>query len=200
MSPEARAVVRTLRLSSSPRAGVTLMEALVGMLLLGVIGAVFASIYRNLDRSAGKISEDVELQSLVKGLDQELHADLDRAGFGLEGSPVFGYMETKRVRIFYRDLIGSYCSEGQLAGVYYGQANGGISRSVTCDGVDVQRRSTGANRDSLDISFRYLDNKGMATADPGLVRNVEYTLSANSLRHNYAKSRVIKGNVNLVNN
>lgn len=184
----------------SRSAGVTLVEMLVGIGLLGVLGVVFASSYRNLNRSASKASEDVELQTLVKNLEQTLHADLDRAGFGLEGGAVFGAMEAKRVRFYYRDLVGSYCRQGQLVGVQYAQSNSGVGRVVTCDGTEVRDKSTVAVLDSIDISFRYRDNKGAVTADPGLVKNVEYTLSAFSLRHQYAKNRTTKGNVNLVNN
>lgn len=188
------------RSTASRARGATLVEMLVGLGLLSVVGVIFSSVYRSMAGSTSRVVATADMQTLVKSMDQQIHADLARAGFGLQGIGVFTRMQAKNAQFNYRDLLGTYCKEGQLASIQYAQAGKSITRTVACDGAEIPAKATGAPRDSLDLAFRYLDNAGKVTADPNSVKTVEYTLRAFSLREHDAKQRATTGSVNLANN
>lgn len=192
MSPE--------RVAKKGARGATMVEMLVGVVLLCIVGVIFASVYRSMSGSTSRVVATADMQTLVKSMDQQIHADLARAGFGLQGISVFSRMNAKEAQFNYRDLLGTYCKEGQLASILYAQAGKSVTRTVACDGAEIPAKSAGAPRDSLDLSFRYLDNAGKVTADPNSVKTVEYTLRAISLRDRDVKQRAVTGSVNLANN
>ncbi len=184
----------------SHKRGATLLEMIVGVGLLVIVGVIFGRVYKSMSGSTASVIATADMQTLVKTFDQQIHSDLARAGFGLQGIGVFSRMDAKAAEFNYRDLVGTYCKEGQLASIRYFQYGKSISRSIACDGTGIPDKATGASGDSLDLAFRYLDNAGKPTTDANLVKTVEYTLRVVSLRENGIKQRATTSSVNLANN
>ncbi|MDB5103819.1 MAG: hypothetical protein JWP91_1508 [Fibrobacteres bacterium] len=180
--------------------GATLVEMLVGIGLLAIVSVIFGSVYRSMSKGATGVISTADMQTRLKSLDQQLHSDLARAGFGLEGISVFSRMQAKETQFNYRDLLGTHCPKGEMASILYAQAGRKVERTITCNDAKLLENAEGLQRDSLDIAFRYLDNSGKATADSRQVKTVEYTLRILSLDNHGLKQRATTGSVNLANN
>jgi hypothetical protein len=75
-------------------------------------------------------------------------------------------------------------------------------RELSCNSTAKQNKEAGVGRDSLVLSFRYLDDAGKATASSNQVRTVEYAVDIYSSRVSKAakKKRTSAGSVTIVNN
>lgn len=184
------------------QAGLTIAEVVVGLGLMGIVAVILAGAYKVVSRGKTDIANITSMQQTAKTAGTRLESDLKRAGFGLGGATVFSTLRTREVAFSFKDLVGAACAAGEIAAIRYSMDQGEMVRELWCGGASSGRKATSTGRDSIQVTFRYLDDRGHATAQSGRVRTVEYTLdmiSGIGDGHN-RKTRSATGSVSIVNN
>jgi hypothetical protein len=182
--------------------GLSTMEIAVAMILIAVVAAVFKVAYRSVSASNVDVSATTEMQLAVKDFGREIESDLGRAGFGMQGASAFKTMGASDLKFSYRDVLETYCKSDEVATIRYTLAKNKLVRELSCNATAKPKRETGVGRDSLALSFRYLDDTGKATSSSSQVRTVEYTVDLYSSRISKSakKKRTSAGSVTIVNN
>lgn len=186
----------------NPQSGLSMVELVVGLAIMGIVGLIFAVAYRSLSKGSAEISSTADMQRVVKSMGTQLESDLKRAGFGLGGGSAFNTLGAREISFNFKDLLGTSCAAGELATIRYSLAHNALARDLSCDGRTRPRKAIGAGMDSLGLTFRYLDNAGNVAASSAQVRTVEYALELTSGRgHGESrKKRASAGSVSIVNN
>lgn len=179
-----------------------MIEIVVGLVIMGVAGLIFAIAYRSLSKGHAEISGTADMQRVVKAMGTQLENDLKRAGFGLGGGAAFNTLGAREVSFNFKDLLGTSCTAGELATIRYSLVHNALARDLSCDGRTRPRKTTDAGTDSLRLSFRYLDNAGNVAASSAQVRTVEFAVELTSGRGpvESRKKRASAGSVSIVNN
>ena len=196
MSPEQQ------HAKTSGENGLTMMELVIVLAIMGIVGLLFHLGYKALARGTTDISATSDMQQKVKALGNQIENDVKRAGFGLGGASAFNTLGAKELAFNFKDLPGASCAAGQTANIHYSMVGNSLVRELSCNGAAKPKKITAGGRDSLNLSFRYLDNTGKTAPSSALVRTIEYTVEIFSGRDPKAgrKKRVSSGSVSIVNN
>jgi len=174
----------------------------VGLGLMSIVALILAGAYKVVSRGKTDIANITSMQQTAKTVGTQLESDLKRAGFGLGGGTAFSTLRTREVAFNFKDLVGASCAAGQVAAIRYSMEQGEMVRELWCEGASSGRKATSTGRDSIQVTFRYLDDRGHITNRSDRVRTVEYTLdmiSGIGDEHN-RKARASTGSVSIVNN
>lgn len=162
----------------------TLELALAGFLGFTLVGSG-GLMFRHQVREYLDIREQARVQAGLKLALQSMTLEMANAGALLSDPRESFSAGPNRFTFAYLDLTGRSCPAGSKARIAYRLAQTDqadrIVEDIACDGRSARTQVlAAAPRGRLSLGFRYYDQRGAATADPGQVKAVDLEIALQS--------------------
>jgi len=195
--------VREIPGRSQGQRGLTLLEVVVVLGIMGIVVAIILVLHTMMSKSSLTVKRATELQRQVKMGAMYLERHLESAGFNLPaGSNTFTTMDSVSIAFSYVDVLKRHCGNPEELSVKYSVQNGNTLRQeLKCKSGESFSKDVITANDALALNLKYFDINGNETSLSSEVKVVRYEISVlQKSKERVLKDRKVEGEVQIKNN